>query len=313
MGGVDVGGMTRSEARDEAHADCCGRSSRPVVVARRHRSTSASRPRARSRVDVDGMVDDAIARSREGNIFARTWREAPRAALNAEVPARVTYSKPCSAASSNRVERTVDRQPVDATGVLGTAGSSRVPVASAASRVDAPLAERAARERDHRAGAAAASTSRRPGRQAEGHERHSWPRSTRRRHRRPRALQAAPLQEPQAGQDLQDRRRPGRARDARRALPHRRTRPIDPAWHVPQQRLGGQPGRQGDSRRRPENPLKARWLGIFDGAGIHGTTDDGSLGTRRVARLHPHGDPGRRRAVRPGAGRRAGLHRLSPA
>ena len=28
-----------------------------------------------------------------------------------------------------------------------------------------------------------------------------------------------------------------------------------------------------------ENPLKARWLGIFDGAGIHGTDQTYSLGT----------------------------------
>ncbi len=29
----------------------------------------------------------------------------------------------------------------------------------------------------------------------------------------------------------------------------------------------------------PDNPLKARWLGVFDGAGIHGTDQVGSLGT----------------------------------
>ena len=29
----------------------------------------------------------------------------------------------------------------------------------------------------------------------------------------------------------------------------------------------------------PENPLKARWLGIYDGAGIHGTDATGSIGT----------------------------------
>ena len=29
----------------------------------------------------------------------------------------------------------------------------------------------------------------------------------------------------------------------------------------------------------PENPLKARWLGIFAGAGIHGTDADSSIGT----------------------------------
>ena len=29
----------------------------------------------------------------------------------------------------------------------------------------------------------------------------------------------------------------------------------------------------------PENPLKARWLGIFDGAGIHGTDAASSIGS----------------------------------
>ena len=29
----------------------------------------------------------------------------------------------------------------------------------------------------------------------------------------------------------------------------------------------------------PQDPLKARWIGIVDGAGIHGTEDIGSLGS----------------------------------
>ena len=29
----------------------------------------------------------------------------------------------------------------------------------------------------------------------------------------------------------------------------------------------------------PSNPIKARWLGIYDGVGIHGTSDDASIGT----------------------------------
>ena len=35
----------------------------------------------------------------------------------------------------------------------------------------------------------------------------------------------------------------------------------------------------------PENPLKARWLGIYDGAGIHGTDADRT----RSARAASHG------------------------
>jgi lipoprotein-anchoring transpeptidase ErfK/SrfK len=52
----------------------------------------------------------------------------------------------------------------------------------------------------------------------------------------------------------------------------------NPTWHVPDSDwagdLAGQvipPG--------PSNPLKARWMGIYEGAGIHGTSDTGSLGS----------------------------------
>ena len=98
-----------------------------------------------------------------------------------------------------------------------------------------------------------------------------------------------------------------------------------PGRALPHPEQGGEPGlerartRPGRATSRgtvvpggtPENPLKARWLGIFDGAGIHGTDAIGSIGTRRLARLHPHADPRRDRALRPGAGRRADLHRLA--
>jgi len=53
---------------------------------------------------------------------------------------------------------------------------------------------------------------------------------------------------------------------------------VNPSWHVPESDwagdLAGQvipPG--------PENPIKARWMGIFEGAGIHGTEETSSLGT----------------------------------
>lgn len=52
----------------------------------------------------------------------------------------------------------------------------------------------------------------------------------------------------------------------------------NPSWHVPDSdwagSLAGQvipPG--------PSNPIKARWMGIYEGAGIHGTSETGSLGS----------------------------------
>jgi lipoprotein-anchoring transpeptidase ErfK/SrfK len=53
---------------------------------------------------------------------------------------------------------------------------------------------------------------------------------------------------------------------------------VNPSWHVPQSSWAGKlagkvipPG--------PSNPIKARWMGIYDGAGIHGTDAVNSIGT----------------------------------
>ena len=48
-----------------------------------------------------------------------------------------------------------------------------------------------------------------------------------------------------------------------------------------QQRVGGRAGRAPSFRAaRPNNPLKARWMGIANGVGIHGTAEAWSIGTR---------------------------------
>ena len=85
---------------------------------------------------------------------------------------------------------------------------------------------------------------------------------------------------------------------------------MDPSWHVPNSAwagsLAGQvipPG--------PADPLKARWIGIFDGAGIHGTDERRLARHRRLARLRPHGDPRRDRPLRPRPGRGPDLHPIA--
>jgi hypothetical protein len=52
---------------------------------------------------------------------------------------------------------------------------------------------------------------------------------------------------------------------------------VNPSWHVPLSAWAGDlagrvipPG--------PDDPIKARWMGFYDGAGIHGTTEDWSIG-----------------------------------
>lgn len=52
----------------------------------------------------------------------------------------------------------------------------------------------------------------------------------------------------------------------------------NPTWHVPESSWAGSLAGQ-DIPPGPSNPIKARWMGIFEGAGIHGTEEVESLGS----------------------------------
>jgi lipoprotein-anchoring transpeptidase ErfK/SrfK len=55
---------------------------------------------------------------------------------------------------------------------------------------------------------------------------------------------------------------------------------VNPAWHVPNSDWAGSLRGQVIPGGAPNNPLKARWLGIATGVGIHGTAESWSIGTR---------------------------------
>ena len=86
---------------------------------------------------------------------------------------------------------------------------------------------------------------------------------------------------------------------------------INPAWHVPNSAWAGKLAGKVIPGDDPSNPIKARWLGIFDGVGIHGTSDDASIGhnaSHGCIRMHI---PDVERALRRGPGRLRRLHRLA--
>lgn len=65
---------------------------------------------------------------------------------------------------------------------------------------------------------------------------------------------------------------------------------VNPAWHVPNSDWAGDLAGQVIPGGAPNNPLKARWLGLRDGIGIHGTSEAWSIGTRAshgCLRMHP--------------------------
>jgi lipoprotein-anchoring transpeptidase ErfK/SrfK len=55
---------------------------------------------------------------------------------------------------------------------------------------------------------------------------------------------------------------------------------VDPVWSVPNSPWAGELQGTTVSGGSAANPLKARWMGIANGVGIHGTGEDYSIGTR---------------------------------
>jgi lipoprotein-anchoring transpeptidase ErfK/SrfK len=55
---------------------------------------------------------------------------------------------------------------------------------------------------------------------------------------------------------------------------------VNPTWNVPDSPWAGALRNESVPGGSDANPLKARWMGIVNGVGIHGTADDWSIGTR---------------------------------
>jgi lipoprotein-anchoring transpeptidase ErfK/SrfK len=73
--------------------------------------------------------------------------------------------------------------------------------------------------------------------------------------------------------------------DTPAGLYHIQNKAVDPAWSVPHSAWTGSLAGKVIPGGAPNNPLKARWLGIFDGAGIHGV-DPSEYGTLGHAASH---------------------------
>jgi L,D-transpeptidase catalytic domain len=55
---------------------------------------------------------------------------------------------------------------------------------------------------------------------------------------------------------------------------------VNPAWHVPNSAWAGSLAGSTIPGGAPNNPLKARWMGVAASVGIHGTAEEWSIGTR---------------------------------
>jgi lipoprotein-anchoring transpeptidase ErfK/SrfK len=275
VGYVAVGGLTAAEARRKLAREY-RKLHQPVIV-----TSGAQRFRLAPRhaglvVHLDEAVSRALARSRRGWFLTRTFRDVTGLGAGRHVPLRVTSSRIAVSRFAARVERAVERPP-RAARITPRAGGLIVAKARHGLEVNRARLRRAIER--------------------------ALTDSTAARHIRVPAQRISP--ETTVG-DLSQRvpayitidrsrfqlRLYERLKLARvytvsvgqigyetpKGLYRIQNKAVNPTWSVPHSAWTGSlagavipPG--------PSNPLKARWLGIYGGAGIHGTDQAWSLGS----------------------------------
>jgi lipoprotein-anchoring transpeptidase ErfK/SrfK len=276
IAGVDVGGLTVNEARAALHRRIVRRLGRPLVVVYGRRRYTLTPAAARLHVDVAEMVSAALDRSRGGSFVSRVYREATGARVQTRVRLRVRYSPAAVRAFVARIAHSVDRPATSAKVIPSptslVAVGSRNGIAVYRRGLVRILEDRLVRTRSRRVVELPTRVVRPDVSTAELAKRYpafiTIDRTTftlrlfRNLHFYKAyriAVGRQGLETPGGEYEIDDKQ-------------------IDPSWHVPNSpwagSLAGQiipPG--------PADPIKARWLGFYNGAGIHGTDDIGSLGT----------------------------------
>ena len=277
VGGVDVGGLSTAQARAKLRREVLDPLNRPVVVRADGKRYKLTPKRARIAVDVDGSVDAALGRSQEGNMLARTVRAISGETVAAELPLDIGYSRAAVRRLVRKVEAAVDREAVDATVDLAN-GSLTPQESELGRRLRARPLARAVRRQILETG--------------------------------PRKPLRAKTQvvEPEITTAELEQKYPAVIMVNRAAFQltlYKNLKPVktygiavgqvgletpaglysvankavNPAWHVPNSDWAGDLAGTVIPGDDPSNPIKARWMGIYDGAGIHGTDADSSIGT----------------------------------
>jgi lipoprotein-anchoring transpeptidase ErfK/SrfK len=275
VGGVDVGGMSTEEARAELRREIQQPLQRSIHVSAAGERFELTAKEARVRTDLNRMVDDALAESRDGNLITRTFRDLTGGTEDAELSSRVTYSPEGVDELVREVEQTVNRPAQDAAVEASGSGLSTVEEQNGV-EVDSDRLKRAViaeleRPDEARRVRATTRTLKPEVTEDELAERYphyltldrgsfelSYYENLKLEETFTVAVGTVGFETP-AG------------------LYHIQNKAVDPAWSVPE--WGGSLAGQTIPGGAPNNPLKERWLGIYDGAGIHGTDDVGSLGT----------------------------------
>ncbi len=277
VAGIDLGGLSRHEAEAKLRRDFEQPLLEPVRV--RYNGTPKTLTAAGSGVEVDvtGMVDEAVSKSHRGFFVFSAVRNALGVSRNEKIANRITYSHEAVDNFVHRIARAHNRKALDARVTFSASGLGEV---------DGQVGVRV-KERKLRRAIIAAFTN------PELEHRIRVPV----KRKRP-SVERKDLAAKYPTALIIDRS--GFKLRLYKNLKHSKTYPIavgqvgletpaglysiaekqfNPAWHVPNSDWAGDLAGKTIPPGDPGNPIKARWLGIFGGVGIHGTSDSGSIGS----------------------------------
>lgn len=279
IGGVDVSGLERAEAEAELRRQILDPLNQPVVVDHGSKRWRLSAKEAKVAIDLNAAVDEALLRSREGNLLQRTWHGITGERVDAKLEPKVTYSDAAVIRLLDRVRRAVDRPAMNATIKFAVSGPTTTPshegLALDASSLHKKIQAAIVRPDVKRRFSAATH--------------HVKPEVSTEQIVAQNATTLVVNREQfklTVFKDLKPVKSYSVAigavgLDTPAGLYHIQNKAVNPAWTkpysdwVPKDEQGTVvPG------GTPQNPLKARWLGIFNGAGIHGVdpSEYGSIG-----------------------------------
>ncbi len=273
---IDVSGLTAGQAKARLRRLYVADLRRPVTVRWQGRAYRLSGREAGVTTNLGATVQSALARSRRGNIISRTARNLSGGSLDVALRPQVSYSTRAVRRLVARIASDVDQSAKEADVSFSVSGPSVTPGHDGRTLRRAPLMRslRAAFVGSGPRSLRARTLVVRP---------HRSTADVARRYPVVLALDRSAFR-----LTLYRDFKPAKTYtvavgkvglETPAGLYHIQNKAVDPAWHVPNSAWAGSLAGQVIPGGAANNPLKARWLGIFDGAGIHGTDVSSSLGS----------------------------------
>ena len=277
IGGVDVGGLDAAAAKEKLRAALASELRRPIIVQSVHRRVTFDRSAFDVRADVDAPVQQALAKSRRGNFLTRAWHDLLGGGKHSSYPVHVDYSSAAVDRVVDGFSRSIDERPENARMTISVTSLGldrghdgiRVQTQELRRKLVAQLVHPGSSPVLH----VPTEIVRPPVTPEKLEEENRYFITIDRNEKRLRLfheLKLAKIYTIAVG-------RIGLETPA--GFYHVRNKAINPAWYVPKKAWAGSLAGKIIPGGSPDNPIKARWLGFYDGAGIHGTDDIASLGT----------------------------------